>query len=287
MIFSISATTVETNSPKSVQDSLIKRFLRFVPDSMAIESVIDSKYKNDEIEKSWILITKDINAKNYEEADEDNDTGFRLAENQYCMDLGRKGLVVLFRYKSGEYYKAVEDYYCFDSGEEDAGVYYVPEGSIFLDEDGELTIGYGHGRYGGWGCSFKYIDGEFKYISSHSNESTAWIVEDLSSSYINYIEGIETKSRIINVKENWNEDGDYNNDFEARYIYYTYDATPTYLLSISEVKLDDGEVSAPDIEYVNYRLLKTEVDDYKIVDGEKQWYRREVTEDEDIEIQEY
>ena len=49
-IFSISATTVETNTPKFVQDSLIKRFLRFVPDSMAIESVIDSKYKDEEIE---------------------------------------------------------------------------------------------------------------------------------------------------------------------------------------------------------------------------------------------
>ncbi|MBS7363807.1 MAG: hypothetical protein KIH03_08355 [Paludibacteraceae bacterium] len=50
MIFSISATTGETNSPDSVQDSLIKRFLRFVPDSMAIESVIISNFKNEEIE---------------------------------------------------------------------------------------------------------------------------------------------------------------------------------------------------------------------------------------------
>jgi hypothetical protein len=50
MIFSISATTVETNSPDSVQDSLIKRFLRFVPDSMAIESVIISNFKDEEIE---------------------------------------------------------------------------------------------------------------------------------------------------------------------------------------------------------------------------------------------
>ena len=50
MIFSISATTVETNTPKSVQDSLIKRFLRFVPDSMATESVIISNFKDEEIE---------------------------------------------------------------------------------------------------------------------------------------------------------------------------------------------------------------------------------------------
>ena len=60
MIFSISATTVETNTPKSVQDSLIKRFLRFVPDSMAIESVIISDFKDEEIEESWILTTKAV-----------------------------------------------------------------------------------------------------------------------------------------------------------------------------------------------------------------------------------
>ena len=36
-------------------------------------------------------------------------------------------------------------------------------------------------------------------------------------------------------------------------------------------------------------ILKIEVDDYKIVNGEKQWYRREITEEEaeDIDIQEY
>ncbi|MBP5524648.1 MAG: hypothetical protein J6Y11_03485 [Paludibacteraceae bacterium] len=283
MIISISATTGETNSPDSVQDSLIKRFLRFVPDSMAIESVINSDYKDEEIEESWILITKDVNAKDYEEAEEDDDTGFWNAENPYCRDHGSRGFVVLFKYKSGEYYKAVEDYYCLDSGEEDGGVYFPPECSIYLDKDGKLTIAYGHGRYGGWGCSFRYIDGEFKYIIAESSESRSWIADDLSTSYINYIEGIEEQSKIINANEVDDK------DFVARYIYYTYDATPTYLLSISEVNHEEGRVRDPDIEYVNYRLLKIEVDDYKIVNGEKQWYRREITEEEaeDIDIQEY
>ena len=283
MIISISATTGETNSPDSVQDSLIKRFLRFVPDSMAIESVIISDYKDEEVEESWILITKDVNAKDYEEAEEDDDTGFWNAENPYCRDHGRRGFVVLFKYKSGEYYKAVEDYYCLDSGEEDGGVYFPPECYIYLDEDGKLTIAYGHGRYGGWGCSFRYIDGEFKYIIAESSESRSWIADDLSTSYINYIEGIEEQSKIINANEVDDK------DFVARYIYYTYDATPTYLLSISEVNHEEGRVRDPDIEYVNYRLLKIEVDDYKIENGEKQWYRREITEEEaeDIDIQEY
>lgn len=283
MIFSISATTVETNTPKSVQDSLIKRFLRFVPDSMAIESVIISDFKDEEIEESWILITKDVNAEDYEEAAEDNDTGFWGTENQYCRDYGSRGLVVLFRYKSGEYYKAVEDYYCLDSGEEDGGVYCAPDCSIYLDEDGILNIHYGHGRYGFWGCTFVYMNGEFKYVISYSDESMSWIADALSTSHINFYKGIEVQSKIINANEVDDK------DFVARYIYYTYDATPTYLLSISEVNHEEGRVRDPDIEYVNYRLLKIEVDDYKIVNGEKQWYRREVTEEEaeDIDIQEY
>lgn len=268
MVFSISA-----------QDSLIKKFLRFVPDSMALESVENSRYKDSEVEESWILITKDVGAENYEEADDDNDTGFWNAENQYCRDLGARGLIVLFKYKSGEYVKVVEKYNCLDSGEEDGGVYFAPELHVYLDEDGVLGIGYGHGRYGGWGCSFKYINGEFKYIGSSSSESLSWIAEDLSSSSIDYYKGIAEDYHIINVNEK-----DYNDDFDPRYIYYTYEIFPTYLSSISEVEIDMGKVTDPEDEHY-ITLLKIEVDDYRIVDGEKEWYRREITNDEAEEIE--
>lgn len=279
LVFSIYAEPYA--EPNSVQDSLIKRFLRFVPDSIALESVLETGYKDHEVEESWLLITKDVGA--YEEA-EDEDK-FWNAENEYCRDHGSRGFVVLFKYKSGEYYKVVEDYHCLDSGEEDGGVYFPPELYIHLDRDGILDISYSHGRYGGWGCSFKYIDGEFKYISSSSNESLSWIADALSTSHIDFYEGIEKKSKIINVSNA----SDVDDNFYPRYIYHTYDATPTYLLSISEVVHEEGSVRDPDIEYVNYRLLKTEIDDYKIVDGEKQWYRREITEEEEneIEIQEW
>ncbi len=282
MVFSISAQDYN-----KAQDSLIKKFLRFVPDSMALESVENSSYKDNEVEKSWILITKDVGAEDYEEADDDNDIGFWNAENQYCRDLGARGLIVLFKYKSGEYYKVVEKYNCLDSGEEDGGVYFAPEGNVYLDEDGVLSIVYGHGRYGGWGCSFKYINGEFKYIGSSSSESMSWIAEDLSSSSIDYDKGIAEDYHIINVNENFNENGDYNDDFNPRYIYHTYEIFPTYLPSINEVEIDMGKVT--DLEKVTditISLLKIEVDDYKIVNGEKEWYRREITDDEAEEIEE-
>lgn len=279
MVFSISAQDYN-----KAQDSLIKKFLRFVPDSMALESVENSRYKDNEVEESWILITKDVGAENYEEADDDNDSGFWNAENQYCRDLGARGLIVLFKYKSGEYVKVVEKYNCLDSGEEDGGVYFAPELHVYLDEDGVLGIGYGHGRYGGWGCTFKYINGEFKYIGSSSSESMSWIAEDLSSSSIDYYKGIAEDYHIINVNENFNENGDYNDDFNPRYIYHTYEIFPTYLSSISEVEIDMGKVTDPEDEHY-ITLLKIEVDDYRIVDGEKEWYRREITNDEAEEIE--
>lgn len=281
MVFSISAQDYN-----KAQDSLIKKFLRFVPDSMALEYVENSSYKDNEVEKSWILITKDVGAENYEEADDDNDSGFWNAENQYCRDLGARGLIVLFKYKSGEYFKVVEKYNCLDSGEEDGGVYFAPEGNVYLNEDGVLSIEYSHGRYGGWGCSFKYINGEFKYIGSSSSESMSWIAEDLSSSSIDYDKGIAEDYHIINVNENFNENGDYNDDFNPRYIYHTYEIFPTYLPSINEVEIDMGKVT--DLEKVTditISLLKIEVDDYKIVNGEKEWYRREITDDEAEEIE--
>lgn len=274
MVFSISAQDYN-----KAQDSLRKIFLKFVPDSMALESIENSRYKDNEVEESWILITKDVGAENYEEADDDNDIVFWNAENQYCRDLGARGLIVLFKYKSGEYYKVVEKYNCLDSGEEDGGVYFAPEGYVYLDEDGVLSIEYSHGRYGGWGCSFKYINGEFKYIGSSSHESLSWIAEDLSSSSIDYYKGIKGNYHIINVNEK-----DYNDDFDPRYIYYTYEIFPTYLSSISEVEIDTGEVTDPEDEYY-ITLLKIEVDDYKIVNGEKEWYRREITNDEAEEIE--
>ena len=131
MIFSISATTVETNTPKSVQDSLIKRFLRFVPDSMAIESVIISDFKDEEIEESWILITKDVG----EDKETEDGKIYWNPENKYCIDFGSRGFVVLFRYKGGEYYKAVEKYDCLQSPykDEHTGFYKYND---FIDEDG-------------------------------------------------------------------------------------------------------------------------------------------------------
>lgn len=291
MIFSISATTVETNSPDSVQDSLIKRFLRFVPDRMAIESVIISDYKDEEVEESWILITKTIG----DDKEIEDGNIYWNKENEYCIDFGSRGIIVLFRYKGGEYYRAVEKYDCLQSTIIDEHGFYEYNGlideNVSLDENGDLLVDCHDIRPNTfWGyCHFKYFNGEFKYlgnISSYPPRGLTWI--STSNYASNHFDFIVTKTFLINWKEEYNENGDYNDDFKGRYIHYTYKTDPTYLPNISNVDFYMGKT---DEENPNLGddILKIEVDDYKIVDGEKQWYRREITEEEEneIEIQEW
>ena len=292
MIFSISATTGETNTPDSVQDSLIKRFLRFVPDSMAIESVIISDFKDEEIEESWILITKAVG----EDKETEDGNIYWNPENEYCIDFGSRGFVVLFRYKGGEYYKAVEKYDCLQSPYEDehTGFYkyndFIDE-DVSLHKDGVLIVDCHDIRPNiFWSyCQFQYFNGEFKYLGHISSYPLEDLTDISTSDYAsNYLDFIVTKTFLINWKEEYNENGDYNDDFKGRYIHYTYKTDPTYLPNISNV---DFYMGRTDVENPNLGndILKIEVDDYKIVDGEKQWYRREITEEEaeDIDIQEY
>ena len=291
MIISISATTVETNAPKSVQDSLIKRFLRFVPDSMAIESVIISDFKDEEIKESWILITKAVG----EDKETEDGNIYWNPENKYCIDFGSRGFVVLFRYKGGEYYKAVEKYDCLQSPYEDehTGFYKYND---FIDEDvslhknGVLIVDCHDIRPNiFWSyCYFQYFNGEFKYLGHISSYPLENLTDISTSNYAsNHFDFIVTKTFLINWKEEYNENGDYDDDFERRYIHYTYKIDPSNFPNISKVDFYMGKTDEENPDFGN-DILKIEVDDYKIVNGEKQWYRREITEEEaeDIDIQE-
>ena len=292
MIFSISATTVETNTPKSVQDSLIKRFLRFVPDSMAIESVIISDFKDEEIEESWILITKAVG----EDKETEDGNIYWNPENKYCIDFGSRGFVVLFRYKGGEYYKAVEKYDCLQSPykDEHTGFYkyndFIDE-DVSLHKDGVLIVDCHDIRPNiFWShCYFQYFNGEFKYLGHISSYPLENLTDISTSNYAsNHFDFIVTKTFLINWKEEYNENGDYNDDFKGRYIHYTYKIDPSNFPNISKVDFYMGKTDEENPDFGN-DILKIEVDDYKIVNGEKQWYRREITEEEaeDIDIQEY
>lgn len=250
---------------------------------MAIESIIISDFKDEEIEESWILITKTIGD---DKEIEDGNIWWNT-ENKYCIDLGARGIIVLFRYKGGEYYKAVEKYDCLQApyeNEHDGSYEYngFIDENVSLHKNGVLIVGCHDIRPNiFWSyCYFQYFNGEFKYLGHISSYPLENLTDISTSDYAsNYLDFIVTKTFLINGGKEYNENGDFNDNFKGRYIHYTYKTDPTYLPNISNVDFYMGKT---DEENPNLGddILKIEVDDYKIVDGEKEWYRREITEEE-------
>ncbi|MCL1937519.1 MAG: hypothetical protein FWF52_03870 [Candidatus Azobacteroides sp.] len=89
-------------------------------------------------------------------------SAFVTDENRGKLDRNRRGILIAF--KEGEYYNtflAIPD--CFSSENEDGGVYFPPELSFEINR-GNLTIHYGHGRYGWWQYVFRYQNNNFELI---------------------------------------------------------------------------------------------------------------------------
>ncbi|MFY7936350.1 MAG: hypothetical protein ACOVOQ_03145 [Flavobacterium sp.] len=78
------------------------------------------------------------------------------------LDRNRRGIIVLLN-KNGHYELAVKNYNCFSSENEDGGVYFAPELSVEI-EKGNLSVHYGHGRYGYWKYNFRFQNSDFELI---------------------------------------------------------------------------------------------------------------------------
>ena len=65
----------------------------------------------------------------------------------------------------------VENLSCFSSENEDGGVYYAPELMLEIRK-GKFYIHYGHGRYGSWGYTFRYRNGDFDLIGYDASNNT-------------------------------------------------------------------------------------------------------------------
>jgi hypothetical protein len=57
----------------------------------------------------------------------------------------------------------LENRQCFESENEDGGVYFPPELWVEIKK-GNLYIHYGHGRYGWWEYTFRYRNSDFELI---------------------------------------------------------------------------------------------------------------------------
>jgi hypothetical protein len=116
-------------------------------------------------------------------------------ENRGKLDRNRRGIVILFKTANG-YEIASKNYQCFSSENEDGGVYYAPELSVFIKK-GNLYIEYAHGRYGYWSFTFRYQNGDFEMIGY-----------DASSNHgprVDYITSINFSTKKKFTKTNTNE----------------------------------------------------------------------------------
>lgn len=117
------------------------------------------------------------------------------------LDRNRRGIIVLFN-KNNHYELAVKNYNCFSSENEDGGVYYAPE--LYVDiEKGNLTVHFGHGRYGYCKYTFRYQNKDFELIGYDQSEDRGPIVERVMS--INFLS--QKKQEKVNTNTNENAEG--------------------------------------------------------------------------------
>ena len=154
----------------------------FIPDGYVLFEKITGDLNKDK-QEDCILIIKGTNKD-------------KIVLNEYgeMVDRNRRGIIILFKNKNG-YQKATENINCFSSENEDGGIYFPPE--LFIGvERGNLSIHYGHGRYGFWRYTFRYQQSDFKLIGYDEQNGGAVIKSELSLNFL-------TKKKL--VKENTNE----------------------------------------------------------------------------------
>jgi hypothetical protein len=117
------------------------------------------------------------------------------------VDRNRRGFLILLSIK-GKYRLASKNYDCFYSENEDGGNYYAPQLDIVL-ENGQLIVGFEHGRYGFWDYRFKYLESEFKLVEY--NGSSNFGPTTLTETHINFV----TKEKLFS--ENLDPDYESNN----------------------------------------------------------------------------
>lgn len=146
-------------------------------------------------------------------------------ESRGQLDRNRRGIIVLLN-KGGYYELASKNYTCFSSENEDGGVYFAPELNVSI-EKGNLHINYGHGRYGSWGYTFRYQNGDMELIGYDSYSSRGPVPQYEVS--INFL----TKKKLTKDNLNKEDDGDH---YEVKYKDTWETIKSNKLIKLSEIK---------------------------------------------------
>ncbi|MDP9959239.1 hypothetical protein [Chryseobacterium lathyri] len=152
-------------------------------------------------------------------------------ESRGKLDRNRRGLIILFKKNDG-YELAAKNETCFSSENEDGGVYYAPELSVYAEKE-KLYIHYAHGRYGYWTYTFRYGLSDFELIGYDESSNTGPRVNSTTS--INFLTGKQLDK--TNVNEGAESDGEVFEDTWRK-------VKTTKLMTLSEIRdFDKLEVS--------------------------------------------
>jgi hypothetical protein len=205
---------ISIETKKNIEDFIPKGFKLYAEEGM---KPIKGDLNKDGFE-DLVLIIKEINKNN-------------IIQDEYRGDLdrNRRGIIILIN-KGNHYKLALQNISCFSSENEEGGVYYAPELSVYI-EKGNLFVNYAHGRYGYWEYTFKHKNDDFDLIGFDSYQSRGPIPQyEISYNFL-------TKKKL--TRDNLNKDEeDLDEDFKE-----TWEKIAIKnLLKLSEIKdFDDLE----------------------------------------------
>lgn len=125
-----------------------------------------------------------------------------MNENSEKVDRNRRGIIILLN-KNNHFELTTKNYNCFSSDNEDGGVYFAPELDIEIIK-GNLSINYGHGRYGFCRYTFRLQNSDFELIGYDSSDNSGPVVNRETS--INFLS--KKKKVRENTNQNASEEGD-------------------------------------------------------------------------------
>jgi hypothetical protein len=126
------------------------------------------------------------------------------------VDRNRRGIIVLFN-NNGKYELVAENHDCFESENEDGGVYFPPELAIEIKK-GNLNVKYHHGRYGEWKYIFRYQNSDFELIGYDSVDGAVVIKSETSINFLTKRKLVKTNTNLAHdeggeevFEENWSD----------------------------------------------------------------------------------
>lgn len=160
----------------------------FIPEGYVLSEKVYGDLNKDG-QEDCILVVKGTDKENFSE----NRSG-------EIVDRNRRGIIVLFL-KDNRYDLTIKNLDCFSSENEDGGVYFAPDLSVYI-EKGNLYFHYGHGRYGYWRYTFRVHSKDFELIGYDQSDNSGPVVNRQIS--VNFL----TKRKLERINKNTRESGD-------------------------------------------------------------------------------